>query len=88
MSHYLDDASARRVDQRALAPLLALDARALHETVVREDISMCGFIPATVMLTFCRARGAVAAELVGYATSGDTFGDRARVVGYAGVVVS
>ena len=37
---------------------------------------------------FARARGATRAELVAYATSGDAFGDRDRVVGYAGIAVS
>jgi len=55
---------------------------------VRERrISMCGYLPATAMLAYAKAAGARTAELVGYATSGDAFGDRDRVVGYAGVVV-
>jgi AmmeMemoRadiSam system protein B len=32
--------------------------------------------------------GATAAELVKYATSGDIFGERDQVVGYAGVIIS
>lgn len=88
MNHYLDDQTTRVRDRLALAPLLALDARGLYETVLRERISMCGFIPATVMLAYARARGAGRAELVDYATSGDAFGERARVVGYAGVVIN
>lgn len=87
MNHYLDDETTRVRDKIALEPLLRLDERGLYATVVKEDISMCGFIPATVMLAFARARGAKRATLVGYATSGDAFGDRRRVVGYAGVVV-
>ncbi|HUS66495.1 MAG TPA: AmmeMemoRadiSam system protein B [Kofleriaceae bacterium] len=88
MSHYLPDAEARVVDRAALEPLLAFDASALYETVVDRDISMCGFIPATAMLAYARAAGSTAApELVAYATSGDASGDRARVVGYAGVLV-
>jgi hypothetical protein len=39
------------------------------------------------MLAYARARKAGAPELVGYATSGDAFGDRSSVVGYAGVIV-
>lgn len=87
MSHYLDDAATRVIDRRAIDRLLALDPEGLHATVEREGITMCGYVPATVMLAFARARGATAAMLVDYATSGDAFGDRARVVGYAGVVV-
>jgi len=87
MSHYLPDSETRAVDRVALEPLLALDPAALYRTVADNDISMCGFIPATAMLAYARAVGAGAPELVGYATSGDAFGDRERVVGYAGVVL-
>jgi AmmeMemoRadiSam system protein B len=87
MSHYLRDDVTREIDQRALAPLLALDPERLYQTVRDEDISMCGVLPATAMLGYARARGAHSARLVAYATSGDAFGDRERVVGYAGVVV-
>lgn len=87
MSHYLGDAETRAADQPAIDAMLALDARRLFTTVETRDISMCGYLPATAMLAYARARAATSAELVAYATSGDAFGDRARVVGYAGVVV-
>lgn len=89
MSHYLPDAEARRVDKIALDALLTGDAATLHRTVRERDISMCGVIPTTAMLAYARAAGAAAApQLVAYATSGDSSGDRSRVVGYAGVVVA
>jgi AmmeMemoRadiSam system protein B len=87
MSHYLPDAETREIDRVALEPLLALDPARLYRTVVDNDISMCGYLPATAMLAYARDAGATSAQLVGYATSGDAFGDRDRVVGYAGVVV-
>jgi MEMO1 family protein len=87
MSHYEPAARAREHDLRALERLLALDARGLHDRVRREDISMCGVIPATVMLAAARELGAARAELVRYANSGDVNGDRESVVGYAGAVV-
>ena len=87
MSHYLPDAVARKTDQIALDPLLAWDPSGLYRTVVQNDISMCGFIPATAMLTYAREVDARPPELAGYATSGDAFGDTSRVVGYAGVIV-
>jgi len=88
MSHYLEEARARALDARALERLLALDPRGLYETVRRERISMCGVVPATVMLFAARALGATRAELVRYAHSGEVTGDRQSVVGYAGLVVS
>lgn len=87
MSHHLPAAAARAKDRLALERLLALDPRGLHEVVSRERISMCGSVPATVMLVAAVEMGAREAELVRYATSGDATGDDRSVVGYAGVVV-
>jgi AmmeMemoRadiSam system protein B len=79
---------ARAKDRLALDRMLALDARGLHDVVSREEISMCGFVPATIMVVAAVAQGAREAELVRYATSGDVTGDDGSVVGYAGVVLS
>ncbi len=87
MNHYENDQITRIKDQRAIEPILRLDARGLYDTVMNEDISMCGFGPAVAMITAVRSLGATHAELVRYATSGDVSGDREMVVGYAGVVV-
>jgi hypothetical protein len=88
MSHYLPAAVARAKDHRAIERILALDPEGLHETVRREDISMCGVIPATVMLFAARELGATRAELVRYGSSGDVSGDERQVVGYAGLIVA
>ncbi|MEZ4219554.1 MAG: AmmeMemoRadiSam system protein B [Polyangiaceae bacterium] len=88
MSHYLPAERARHLDAIALDRVLALDPEGLYRVVVEHEISMCGFIPATVALTTAVARGAKSARLVRYANSGDVSGDYDAVVGYAGVVVS
>ncbi|HXC44203.1 MAG TPA: AmmeMemoRadiSam system protein B [Candidatus Dormibacteraeota bacterium] len=87
MNHYESDAITRVKDERAIAAILALDARALYDVVMQEHISMCGFGPAVAMLTAARKLGATSAKLVKYATSGDISGDRDMVVGYAGLIV-
>jgi len=87
MNHYEPDTVTRMKDHRALERILTLDARGLYDVVTEQEISMCGFGPAVVMLTAARQLGAKSAELVKYATSGDISGDRDMVVGYAGVVV-
>ncbi len=87
MNHYESDTVTRMKDHRALERILTLDARGLYNVVTEQDISMCGFGPAVVMLTAARQLGAKSAELVKYATSGDISGDRNMVVGYAGVVI-
>ncbi len=87
MNHYESDAVTRVKDHRAIERILTLDPRGLFDVVTQQNISMCGFGPAVVMLTAARQLGAKSAELVKYATSGDISGDRNAVVGYAGVVV-
>lgn len=88
MSHYVPAAVARERDHRAIERILALDPRGLYDVVHRERISMCGIIPATVMLVAALELGATRAELVAYGNSGDVSGDTREVVGYAGVLVA
>ena len=87
MTHYEPDQQARDKDARAIEKVLTLDARGLLETTQRHDISMCGVIPAAVLLVAARRLGATRGELVAYATSGEVSGDYGQVVGYAGMVV-
>ncbi|MBZ5657347.1 MAG: AmmeMemoRadiSam system protein B [Acidobacteriia bacterium] len=87
MNHYESDAITRIKDHKAIARVLALDARGLWEVVMNDDVSMCGFGPAIIMLTAAKRLGATSSELVKYATSGDISGDRDQVVGYAGIIV-
>ena len=87
MNHYESDAVTRVKDRKAIERVLAMDARGLWDVVTNEDISMCGFGPAIVMLTAAKLLGATSAKLVKYATSGEVSGDYELVVGYAGIVV-
>jgi AmmeMemoRadiSam system protein B len=87
MSHYEPDKVAREKDEMALREILALNPEGLYSVVREMEITMCGVIPATVMLVAAREMGATKGELVRYATSGDVSGDYRQVVGYAAVTV-
>jgi AmmeMemoRadiSam system protein B len=88
MNHYEADSITRFKDRKAIARVLAMDARGLWEVVIGEGISMCGLGPTIVMLTAAKILGATSATLVKYATSGDVSGDYEAVVGYAGIIVA
>jgi MEMO1 family protein len=88
MNHYESDAVTRVKDRRAIDQLLALDPRGLYDVVREAHISMCGYGPATILLTAAKKLGATHADLIRYATSGDVSGDKDMVVGYAGIAVS
>ncbi len=87
MTHYESGEAARQKDERALERILVLDPEGLYRTVVQGRISMCGVMPAVVMLAAARELGAREASLVAYGNSGDITGDQSSVVGYAGVVI-
>jgi len=82
-SHYIPAEAARQQDRAVIDQILAMNAPAIYDTVVRRDVSMCGYGPVMAMMLAC---GGKRAELLKYATSGDVSPMR-EVVGYAGMVV-
>ena len=88
MTHYESARAARVKDELALARVAALDPEALLKVCREKHITMCGVVPAAVMLVAAKALGATASRLVSYATSGEVNGDLQRVVGYAALTVS
>jgi len=86
MTHYEDEKTAEEKDLYAVDAMLALDESALAQRIAEREISMCGHGPVIAAIVACRALGATRGRLVEYTTSGRVSGDRAQVVGYAGVV--
>ena len=75
LSHYLDQVSATQVDRATTASILALRPEAIGTEAA------CGFFPVRGLLVAARNHG-LRAEALDLRTSGDTAGDRDRVVGY------
>ncbi len=75
LSHYLPYADARRIDRHTADAILALDASLDHGEA-------CGATPVNGLLLCARRRGLVP-TLLDLRNSGDTAGDKSRVVGYA-----
>ena len=88
MNHFASDAENRRLDAMALEAMESCDAEKLFEVVTRNNISMCGVLPAVIVMETLRALGGMRrCQRVGYATSADVNGDTQRVVGYAGALL-
>jgi hypothetical protein len=87
MNHYESEAITRAKDELAIARILELDAAGLYGVVRSAGISMCGYAATVAMVVAMREMGALQAELVRYATSGEVNGDHDQVVGYAGCMV-
>ena len=87
MNHFATEAENRRLDEIAITALETLSAEKLHKTVTGNGISMCGVLPAVIVLeTLATLNQLHVSERVGYATSADVTQDSSRVVGYAGML--
>ena len=84
-----DAAGDRRNDRDALVleQALALDGRALLDTLRRESILIHGAPAVACACEYARLRGARAGELVAYSHSGIATGHEDRVTGYAAVLL-
>lgn len=79
LSHYHSYAEAQRLDKETVARMLALRGPI-------DPRRACGAYPVNGLLVSAARRG-LGAELFGLCNSGDTAGDRDRVVGYAAIGV-
>jgi len=79
LSHYHDYATAQRMDRRTSEAIVALQG----DQIDYEDA--CGRTPVKGLLQLARQRG-LEGEIIDLRNSGDTAGDRDRVVGYGAYV--
>ncbi|MCX9024472.1 MAG: MEMO1 family protein [Candidatus Methanoperedens sp.] len=86
-THYKPDKVARENDAYYIGSILEFDIPGFYRKLYERNASVCGYGPIAAMLTATKKLGAKKASLLKYSTSGDTTGDLAAVVGYAGIVV-
>lgn len=87
MSHYETADFARAQDFKAINKMLELNTKSLNEIVNREQITMCGLGPVSVVIEVTKKLGAKKGELIIYTNSGETCAPGSpEVVGYAGIV--
>lgn len=84
MTHYEPAKTAALKDHAALKAVTDMDAKRFYETIENQNITACGFMPITSLITY--GVGVCAkAQLLSYHNSGDITGDHSSVVGYAAV---
>jgi len=88
MNHFESARVAKEKDDLALAEIAAMNPERLFKVCRDRHITMCGVVPAAVMLVAAKELGATSSKLVHYTTSGEVNGDLDRVVAYAAVTVS
>ncbi|MCD5416128.1 AmmeMemoRadiSam system protein B [Candidatus Bipolaricaulota bacterium] len=85
LTHYEPDDIARRTDRRSIDRILALDLKGFYQSLIKEQLSICGGGAIAVLIACARALGWRRTKLLSYATSGDMSGERSAVVGYAAI---
>lgn len=78
LSHYYPYEKAKQLDHDTVAAIVKLDVEGLQAG------EACGKSPVLALVHLARLRG-WKAQLLDYRNSGDTAGDRSRVVGYAAI---
>lgn len=87
MSHYHPYQEAVKIDWGTIDALRKLDFRSFFRGARKGEYQLCGWIPAAFALAYARHWGDVEFRLLRYANSGDTYGDKSRVVGYMSAVI-
>jgi hypothetical protein len=87
-THYEPQDVVEEIDRRAIERILALDVDGFYESLVRENLSICGGAAIVVVMVVARRLGWGEARLLAYGTSGDATGDRRAVVGYASILLA
>lgn len=87
MTHYENAESAKKKDDIAMEEILKINPESLYGKVRDFGISMCGFIPVSIMLNIAKMAGHTKAKLVNYTNSGEVSGDYSSVVGYSSIII-
>lgn len=85
MSHYYSYNTAKTMDISTLRQIEGLSWEALYGGIAAKENELCGAPAVLAAMKMTRDIGGEA-QVLGYANSGDTAGDRSRVVGYGSVL--
>ena len=81
-THYEPAAEARKKDKALIQKIIEMDTGGFYSTLESLNVTACGFGAIATIMETAKALGLGRAELLKYATSGDTSGDNLQVVGY------
>ena len=82
LTHYEPADQARTKDSALIRQVLGMDLEGFYSTLEELGVTACGFGAIATVMETARALGLTKAELLKYASSGDTTGDNLQVVGY------
>ncbi len=86
-THYEPHSVAEEKDGSVIEAIVGLDEEELYKRCELLNCTMCGYGPVASAIVAAKEMKAKRANLLKYATSGDTSGDFSRVVGYGSIVI-
>ena len=87
LSHYHPYAEANSIDKNLIAILGRMKAKELYDGAVMGTCELCGMMPVTSVLLASEKLGFDNIRILKYANSGDTSGDKSKVVGYLSAAI-
>ena len=87
MSHYHPYDEACRIDNLTIKELEKLNPQSLYHKLVAEECELCGAGAVIATLFYAQAKAGNEIKILKYANSGDTGGDKRRVVGYLSAAI-
>ncbi len=88
MSHFLPYEHANKMDQAALKLIREMNPAHLHDEDRKGTVQLCGLGPVLTLMEIASRPSPPTVGVLRYANSGDTAGDKSRVVGYGAVAFS
>jgi AmmeMemoRadiSam system protein B/AmmeMemoRadiSam system protein A len=87
LSHYHPYDEAVTIDNRTISLISKMKAQDLYDEAMAERCELCGLMPVTSLLLAAENLGYDKVKVLDAENSGDTYGDRSRVVGYVAAAV-
>ena len=81
LSHYLSYEDARSIDNNTIKNIENMEIEEFNLNIAESKIQLCGEVPVMIAMSYAKLQD-YTAQILKYANSGDTSGDKTRVVGY------
>jgi AmmeMemoRadiSam system protein B len=85
LSHFYDYHTAKTIDANTINLILRKNPKEFYNSL-KKDAEACGGLPITILMHYASEFGEYEIELLKYANSGDTAGDKSSVVGYMSAI--
>ncbi len=85
-THFLDAETSEKLNKKAIEKIKSMDVFGFYNLIKEMDLSVCGYGPISVVMTYAKKMGVKKANLLEYADSSAINFDKQSVVGYASII--